>query len=105
MASGLPVIAANAGGLAESVWHEENGLLVHPEDARGFGHAVVSLAFDAERRRTLATSARRTAEQRDIRGEDQELLRQYAALGPPRDTSPAVRQVVSLSPEGALDRC
>ena len=55
---GLPVIAADAGGLAESVRHEENGLLVRPDDARGFSHAIVALALDAARRRALAAGAR-----------------------------------------------
>lgn len=80
MASGLPVIAANAGGLAESVRHNENGLLVHPDDARGFGHAIVALALDRERRQRLAHGARQTALARDIEAEDRELLLQYAAL-------------------------
>lgn len=80
MASGLPVIAANAGGLRESVRHNENGILVHPSDARGFSHAIVSLALDGERRRTLARAARETAEGRDLASEDRELLQQYAAL-------------------------
>jgi glycosyltransferase involved in cell wall biosynthesis len=119
MAAGLPVIAADAGGLAESVRHEENGLLVRPDDARGFSHAIVALALDAGRRRTLAAGARRTAERRDLRSEDQELLRQYAALVPSRNTPPSsplrptvqslalepLPQAVSLTPEGVLHRC
>ena len=116
MASGLPVIAANAGGLAESVRHEENGLLIPAQDARGFGHAIVALALDAERRRALAVGARRTAEGRDVLLEDRELLRQYAALAPdarpnaPGHTRPdrildVVSQPVSLTQEGALHRC
>ena len=80
MASGLPVIAANAAGLAESVCHDENGLLVHPGDARGFSHAIVSLALDGARRERLALRARQTALTRDVEAEDRELLLQYEAL-------------------------
>ncbi len=80
MASGLPVIAANAGGLAESVGHDENGLLIHPGDARGFSQAIVSLALDGARRERLALGARQTALTRDVEAEDRELLQQYAAL-------------------------
>lgn len=80
MASGLPVIAANAGGLAESVRHEENGLLVPPNDARGFAQAIVVLALDVERRRRLSLGARDTALARDVQAEDRELLLQYAAI-------------------------
>jgi glycosyltransferase involved in cell wall biosynthesis len=105
MASGLPVIAANAGGLAESVRHEENGLLVRADDARGFSHAIVALALDAARRRALAAEARRTAESRDVRSEDQELLCQYAALIPARTTPNPSPRSVTLTPEGVLHRC
>jgi glycosyltransferase involved in cell wall biosynthesis len=106
MASGLPVIAANAGGLAESVRHGENGLLVPPEDRRGFAHAIVTLVLDAERRRAMATRARGTAEQRDSHDENRELLRQYAALVPHVSAASAAPYTVApLSPEGVLDRC
>ena len=80
MASGLPVIAANAGGLAETVRHDENGLLIAPDDVRGFSHAIVTLAIDADRRHRLSLGARQTALTRDTKGEDAELLHQYAAL-------------------------
>ena len=106
MASGLPVIAANAGGLAESVHHGESGLLIRSDDARGFAHAIVTLVLDAEQRRAMASRARRTAEQRDAHGENRELLRQYAALVPPvRAASAAPYPAAPLSPEGVLDRC
>ena len=80
MASGVPVIAANAGGFAESVRHDENGILVHPDDARGFSQAIVSLGLDADLRRRLALGARQTALTRDLAAEDHELLQQYTAL-------------------------
>jgi len=80
MASGLPVIAADAGGLRESVRPNLNGLLVPPHDASGFGDAIVALALDPPRRRAMGRAARLTAEGRDVRTENQELLRQYAAL-------------------------
>ena len=119
MAAGVPVIAADAGGLAESVQHEQNGLLVRADDARGFSHAIIALALDAGRRRALAAGARRTAESRDLQSEDQELLRQYAALIPSRTTPPSSplrptvqglapassSPVVSLTPEGVFQRC
>ncbi|MGH7427083.1 MAG: glycosyltransferase family 4 protein, partial [Candidatus Methylomirabilaceae bacterium] len=80
MASGLPVVAADAGGLRESVRPNLNGLLVPPHDAQGFCDAIVDLTRDAARRRTLARAARLTAEGRNVRVENDELLRQYAAL-------------------------
>ena len=80
MASGLPVIAADAGGLRESVLADVNGLLVRPDDSRGFSQAIIALVGDASRRRALGTGARQTALRRDVKVEDQELLRQYGAL-------------------------
>lgn len=80
MASGLPVIAASAGGLAENVRHDVSGLLVHPDDARGFTHAIVALALDNDRREQLSLGARQTALTRDIQAENHELLQQYAAI-------------------------
>lgn len=110
MASGLPVLAASAGGLAETVRHEENGLLLHPDDARGFAHAIVTLALDGQRRRALGALARLTAVSRDQQHEDRELLRQYSALvpttpvGSPPPTHPFTNPL-HLSQEGALHRC
>jgi glycosyltransferase involved in cell wall biosynthesis len=80
MASGIPVVAADAGGLRESVRHAHNGLLVQAHDAAGFTRAIVELVTDAERRRAMGRAARVTAEERDVTPENQELLRQYTAL-------------------------
>jgi glycosyltransferase involved in cell wall biosynthesis len=66
--------------LRESVRQNVNGLLVPPHDAQGFRDAIVDLVLDPARRRTLARAARLTAETRDVRAENDELLRQYAAL-------------------------
>jgi glycosyltransferase involved in cell wall biosynthesis len=80
MASGIPVVAADAGGLRESVRHGHNGLLVPPHDAAGFARAIVDLVRDPDRRRAMGQAARGTAESRDVTSENLELLRQYAAL-------------------------
>lgn len=80
MASGTPVIAADAGGLAESVGHEVNGLLVAPRDASGFAAAIVRLAMEPDFRRHLGANARRVAETRDMRVELDRLIEQYASL-------------------------
>lgn len=80
MASGIPVVAADAGGLRESVQHGHNGLLVPPQDAVAYRRAIVELVTDSERRRAMGRAARATAEARDVTSENQDLLRQYAAL-------------------------
>jgi glycosyltransferase involved in cell wall biosynthesis len=82
MASGLPVIAAAAGGLRESVEHGRSGLLVPPQEPGRFADAIVHLVRDADHRRILAAGAWRAAADRDVALEDQELLTQYSALIP-----------------------
>jgi glycosyltransferase involved in cell wall biosynthesis len=105
MASGLPVVAADAGGLRESVRHDHNGLLVQPDDARGLSQAIIALANDASRRHHLGRSARTTAESRDVATEDRELLRQYGALlGQQVRTLPSPH-TVAFDEEGVLTRC
>jgi glycosyltransferase involved in cell wall biosynthesis len=82
MASGLPVVAADAGGLRESVEHEVSGLLVPSGDAHGFLSAVARLVIDRQSRHAFSLAARARAESRDQAAEDEELLAQYAALLP-----------------------
>ncbi len=47
MSFGLPIIATNAGGIPELVEHEENGLLVPPNDADALADAIDKLASSA----------------------------------------------------------
>jgi glycosyltransferase involved in cell wall biosynthesis len=77
MASGLPVIAADAGGLRESVVAGENGLLASPGDAPAFAAAICALAIDPARRGRLSAGARLTAVARDSESENDELIDQY----------------------------
>ena len=82
MASGLPVIAANAGGFRETVVTWGNGYLVSPEDARGFASAISQLVLDPELRNRMGAEARLSAVMADRGGEDERLLADYAeALG------------------------
>jgi glycosyltransferase involved in cell wall biosynthesis len=62
MASGLPVIAAPAGGVADHLRHGENGLAYPPKDARALAEAMAMLVRDRPLRRRLAAGARATAE-------------------------------------------
>jgi phosphatidylinositol alpha 1,6-mannosyltransferase len=80
MASGVPVVAANAGGLQESVHHGVNGLIGEPEDAAGFTAHIIRLVMERDYRAMLAGNARRFAVMRDARAECDELVRQYGAL-------------------------
>jgi glycosyltransferase involved in cell wall biosynthesis len=54
MASGLPVLAAAAGGPSDLVDHGRDGWLARPGDAEGFAAAITALAGDPGRRRSFS---------------------------------------------------
>jgi glycosyltransferase involved in cell wall biosynthesis/uncharacterized membrane protein len=62
MASGLPVVATDVGGVSELVVDGETGLLVQPGDAAALAAAVERLLRDRELRREFGASARLRAE-------------------------------------------
>ena len=80
MASGLPVIAADAGGFRESVVNGENGLLVSPGDAPAFASAICALAVEPARRARMGAEARTSAVARDSQIENDELIEQYRRI-------------------------
>jgi len=80
MASGLPVIAADAGGFRENVTSWVNGFLVSPEDARGFASAISQLVQDSELRHRMGAEARLATVMADRGEEDERLLAEYAEV-------------------------
>ncbi|MEP6619537.1 MAG: glycosyltransferase family 1 protein [bacterium] len=62
MASGTPVIAAPAGGVADHLVHEDNGLAYVGGDVNAFASAMVRIAEDDVLRAELSEGARRTAD-------------------------------------------
>src|SRR5262249_56193785 len=56
-ASGLPVVAAAAGGAVELVRDGETGLLVEPDDTQAFADAVRALALLPQRRDVRGAAA------------------------------------------------
>jgi len=78
MASGLAVVAADAGGFRESIAHNQTGRLVAPDDVTGFAVEILSLVISPQRRAEVAAAARAAAVARDVAPENLELLRQYA---------------------------
>jgi glycosyltransferase involved in cell wall biosynthesis len=58
MAAGVPVVASKAGGVVESVVHEETGLLVEREDAAGLAAAILRLAEDEALRASMGEVGR-----------------------------------------------
>jgi glycosyltransferase involved in cell wall biosynthesis len=61
MASGLPVIATDIGGNAETVRHNETGLIVPPRDPEALAAAILSLLEGQERRHAMGMLARAVA--------------------------------------------
>jgi glycosyltransferase involved in cell wall biosynthesis len=77
MASGVPVIAADAGGFRESVTDGVTGFLVPPDDARGFASAIARLVLDTALRHRMSEEARLAAVLRDAEDENDRLLDEY----------------------------
>lgn len=77
MATGLPVLATRCGGPEEIIRSDEEGLLVEPGSATALAEALTLLAADPNRRKKMATSARRAAVERFAVSR---MVAQYAAL-------------------------
>jgi glycosyltransferase involved in cell wall biosynthesis len=60
-ACGLPAIGSRTGGIVDVIEDGGSGLLVPPGDVRALAQALLSLAHDSERRRTMGARARRRA--------------------------------------------
>jgi glycosyltransferase involved in cell wall biosynthesis/GT2 family glycosyltransferase len=58
LAAGLPVIAADAGGPAEIITHNVDGLLTAPNDTAALAHAMLQLAEDPALRIRLGDAGR-----------------------------------------------
>jgi len=81
-AAGLPLIATSVGGIPEFVMHEDNGLLVPPEDDRALADALVRLISDKALRYRLARAAQEMAQRFDWRVlKDQVMVIYGTALG------------------------
>ena len=57
MACGKPIIASDVGGIPDMIGHE-SGILVPPRDVSALEEAMLCLAKDKERRRTMGLAAR-----------------------------------------------
>jgi phosphatidylinositol alpha 1,6-mannosyltransferase len=79
MASGLPVVAPNAGGPVDLVNDGRTGYLVRPFEAEGFTEAVRDLAANPARRAAFGAAGRRTIQGRSWQAVGDELLGHYEA--------------------------
>ena len=62
MASGVPVVAADAGGIQDVIHDSKTGFLVEPGNADAFAERLLSLHNSKELRTTMARNARTEAE-------------------------------------------
>ena len=85
LALGVPVIAYEAGGLAEIIGHGRTGLLARPNDDDGFRHNLVRVLQDSELRGNLSAGAREDANRFGARAHADALTRIYEQVlrGPP----------------------
>lgn len=80
MASGLPVIATPAGGVADHLRDEENGIAFPAFDVDAMAAAIVDLTMKVAHRRRLAEGARQTALALDWEAELDRLDASYRAV-------------------------
>ncbi|MGC8785090.1 MAG: glycosyltransferase family 4 protein [Armatimonadota bacterium] len=81
MACGTAVVSANRGAPAEIIENGRTGLVTPPNDVPALAEAVHTLLADAERRRTMTTSARRVVcERYTLEGHVRRLVGIYRAL-------------------------
>ncbi|MGA8044899.1 MAG: glycosyltransferase [Dermatophilaceae bacterium] len=78
LASGLPVVSTDVGGVAEAVRHGHNGYLSAPHDIAALAGHIKELVADAGLRRRMGAAARSTAEEHfDVDRAAAELVRVF----------------------------
>jgi glycosyltransferase involved in cell wall biosynthesis len=80
MASGLPVVAAQSGGVLDFVTEGVSGLLFDPEDKQSLVEAARAIVTDTHLARRLSAEARAVAESRRWEAVLDGLLDDYAEV-------------------------
>jgi phosphatidylinositol alpha 1,6-mannosyltransferase len=99
MASGLPVIATPAGGVADHLRDGENGIAYPATDTLAMARAIVRLALDRGLHARLAAGARHTAESLSWENELDRLDASYRELLATAVSAPSVRRPAQPSPQ------
>ncbi|HIE18291.1 TPA: glycosyltransferase, partial [Candidatus Bathyarchaeota archaeon] len=63
MAAGVPVVAANVGGLSEIIEHDRTGVLVYPRNSESIAWGVSRVLLDSGYSRWLVQNAKRRVQE------------------------------------------
>lgn len=80
MASGLPVVTANAGGVTDSILHKYNGLLCKPRDVESFVQAISLLIENKDLMMSMGINAREYALSKTWESVFGKLMSDYSSL-------------------------
>lgn len=83
MASGLPVIAVNSGGVKDNVHPNYNGILARPRDVESFTDAIEELILHPERRQAYKHNALEYVKSRTWDAIFDQLISDYETVIPP----------------------
>jgi glycosyltransferase involved in cell wall biosynthesis len=103
MAMGKPVVASAVGGLAETLRHCENGVLVRPNDAQALTKALVSVLTDALLAETVVKGGRESIRGYDIANHVDRVVTIYRALAA-GDPVPPITQAARPETSPAEDK-
>lgn len=80
LASGVPIICSNVGGIGEIIKHGETGLLVSPNDVHELSEAINRLITDRDLRINLSKTGKKTAEAYDWQSIAEQFISLYSSI-------------------------